>query len=84
MSIFLIFEFLDKLWPCLFEFGGSSPTFFHHCCAYVFLILCIRKSGIKELGTYVVAVRVSGHVTFSKHVPVSLLFKLLPVSLCVL
>ena len=42
---------------------------------------CFRKSGIKELGAYVIAVQISGHATFSKQVPVSLVFKLLPVRL---
>ena len=50
---------------------------------YIIMIIChcFRKSGIKEVGAYVVAVRISDHITFSKQVPVSLLFKLLPVSL---
>ena len=40
-----------------------------------------RKSGIKELGTKVVAIRFSDDVTLSKQAPATLLFELLPVSL---
>lgn len=38
-----------------------------------------REFGSKELGAYVIAVRISGNATFSKQVPVSIVFKLLPV-----
>lgn len=54
-----------------------------HICMYVAIcqFYWFRISGIKEVGTHVVAIRLSDNTTLSKQLPVSLIFKLLPVSL---
>ena len=42
--------------------------------------MLFRESGVQEVGVYVIAIRTSVQATFSKQAPVSLVFKLLPVS----